>query len=180
MRNFARAASLFAFAATLAACSGHKAEEQEAAQATEPAAAVADSTGAEPATTEAATAAASATPEATGEATPAAAASTASPAQAAASPPPAFAQCRSCHSTEPGKSMIGPSLAGIFGTKAGEVAGYNFSTAMKESGLTWDEATLDKFLKSPREVISGTKMTFPGIPDQSKRAEVIAYLKSLK
>lgn len=105
----------------------------------------------------------------------------AEPAVAAAdAPPPAFAQCRSCHATEPGKNLIGPSLAGIFGTKAGEVAGYNFSTAMKESGLTWDEATLDSFLKSPREVISGTKMTYPGLKDDAKRAEVIAYIKALK
>lgn len=105
----------------------------------------------------------------------------AEPAVAAAdAPPPAFAQCRSCHATEPGKNLIGPSLAGIFGTRAGEVPGYTFSTAMKDSGLTWDEATLDSFLKSPREIIPGTKMTYPGLKDDAKRADVIAYIKALK
>ncbi|OCC24470.1 hypothetical protein MB02_06740 [Croceicoccus estronivorus] len=103
----------------------------------------------------------------------------AAPKVAATQPPPAFAQCRSCHSVEPGRQMVGPSLAGIFGTKAGDVAGYNFSAAMKESGLVWDEATLDTYLQAPRETIPGTKMIFPGLKDEAKRQAVIAYLKTI-
>ncbi|WP_324740546.1 c-type cytochrome [Tsuneonella sp. CC-YZS046] len=177
MRKPAKAASLFAFAAMLAACSGRNAEDQEVAQATEPAAAATDVTAGEAAAGDPAAPAAAPTPE---QAKPASSAAAATAPQAAATPPAAFFQCRSCHATEPGKNLIGPSLAGIFGTKAGEVAGYSFSTAMKDSGLTWDEATLDSFLKSPREVIPGTKMAYPGLKDDTKRAEVVAYIKALK
>lgn len=94
-------------------------------------------------------------------------------------PPAAFAQCQSCHSPEPGKNGIGPSLAGIFGEKAAEVPGYDFSSAMQESGLTWDQATLDRYLAAPQHVVPGTKMTFPGLKDDTKRAAVIDYLKSI-
>lgn len=93
--------------------------------------------------------------------------------------PVAFVQCKACHSTKPGETKIGPSLAGVYGTKAGEIPGYQFSTAMKNSGLTWDDATLDKYLTDPKAVVPGTKMTFFGLKDEAKRKEVIAYLKSL-
>jgi len=105
---------------------------------------------------------------------------TASVAAAAAGAPAAFAQCASCHSAEPGKHGIGPSLAGIYGTKAGEIAGYPFSSALKASGLTWDEPTLDKWLAGPMQMVPGTKMTYPGLPDSAKRKELIAWLKTLK
>ena len=95
-------------------------------------------------------------------------------------PPVAFAQCRSCHSVEPGKHGVGPSLAGIYGTKAGELPGYTFSDAMKGSGLTWDDATLDAWLEKPSKVVPGTKMVFFGMPDPAKRKEVIEYIKALK
>lgn len=134
-----------------------------------------------------------ASPSATPSATPteAAAASTPAPAAsksaapataaavAAATPPEAFKQCQVCHSATPGKNGIGPSLAGIYGTKAGEVPGYDFSDAMKNSGLTWNAATLDKYLTSPRDVVPGTKMSFGGLKDADKRKAVIDYLKSL-
>lgn len=100
-------------------------------------------------------------------------------AQEAASVPAAFMQCRSCHAVEAGKNLIGPSLAGVFGAKAGHVADYTYSTAMKDSALTWDEATLDVFLKAPREKVAGTKMSYPGLKDDAQRAEVIGYLKTL-
>lgn len=102
------------------------------------------------------------------------------PAAAADAAPAAFAICKSCHSVEKGKQGIGPSLAGIYGTKAGEVPGFNFSPAMKASGLTWDDATLDKFLTSPMKTVPGTRMTYAGQSDPAKRAELIAYLKTLK
>ena len=134
MRKPAKAASLFAFAAMLAACSGRNAEDQEFAQATDPAAAATDVTAGEAAAGDPAAPAAAPTPE---QAKPASSVAAATAPQAAATPPAAFFQCRSCPATEPGKNLIGPSLAGIFGTKAGEVAGDSFSTAMKDSGLTY-------------------------------------------
>jgi cytochrome c len=94
--------------------------------------------------------------------------------------PAVFVQCATCHATEKGKHGVGPSLAGIFGTKAGDVAGYTFSEPMKASGLTWDEATLDTYLTNPMKMVPGTKMTYAGMPDAAKRKEVIAYLKTLK
>ncbi len=72
---------------------------------------------------------------------------------------------------------MGPELNGVVGRKAGSVAGYNYSDANKNSGLTWDEATLTKYLRGPREVVPGTKMAFPGLTRDEDVANVIAYLK---
>lgn len=94
--------------------------------------------------------------------------------------PAAFAQCVSCHAVEPGKHGVGPSLAGVYGTKSGELAGYSFSEPMKQAGLTWDDATLDAYLTNPAKVVPGTKMTYAGMADAAKRKEVIEYLKTLK
>lgn len=94
--------------------------------------------------------------------------------------PASFMQCVACHTTEKGKHGVGPSLAGVFGTKAGDVAGYAFSEPMKASGLTWDEKTLDTYLTNPMKMVPGTKMTFAGMPDAAKRKEVIDYIKTLK
>lgn len=114
-------------------------------------------------------------------AAPAAAETTAAATTAAADGKPAvFAQCATCHATEPSKHGVGPSLAGVFGKKAGSVAGYAYSDANKNSGLTWDEATLDTYLTNPMKMVPGTKMTFAGLPDAAKRKEVIDYLKTLK
>ena len=94
--------------------------------------------------------------------------------------PAAFAQCAACHSVEKGKMGIGPSLAGVFGTKSGEIPGYAFSEAMKSANLTWDEATLDKYLAAPAKVVPGTKMTYAGLADPAARKAIIEYLKTLK
>src|SRR5690606_20055079 len=94
--------------------------------------------------------------------------------------PVAFTQCKACHSVEPGKHGIGPSLAGIYGTKAGEIPDYQFSPAMEKSGLTWDDATLHAYLEAPQKVVPGTKMSFFGLKDEAKRAEVVDYIKTLK
>ncbi|MBC8338105.1 MAG: cytochrome c family protein [Rhodospirillales bacterium] len=91
-----------------------------------------------------------------------------------------FNKCKACHSTEAGKKKIGPSMFGIVGRKAGTTEGYRFSEAMKASGLTWDEATLDKFLKKPKTLVKKTKMSFAGLKKDSQRADVIAYLNTLK
>jgi cytochrome c len=86
--------------------------------------------------------------------------------------------CAVCHATEPGKNKIGPSLAGIVGSKSGEVPGFAFSDAMKKAGLTWDEATLDKYLTDPKSLVPGNKMIFVGLKKPEEREAVIAYLKT--
>lgn len=110
----------------------------------------------------------------------AAAPATSEAAPAADARPAAFAQCIACHSVEPGKNGVGPSLAGVFGSKAGSVTGFNYSPANKNSGLTWDEATLDEYLTAPMKKIPGTKMTYAGLTDPAQRKALIAYLKTLK
>lgn len=105
---------------------------------------------------------------------------TAAATTAAGGKPVSFAQCAACHSVEPGKHGVGPSLAGVYGTKSGELAGYAFSDAMKNANLTWDDATLDAYLANPMKMVPGTKMTFAGMPDAAKRKEIIEYMKTLK
>jgi len=91
-----------------------------------------------------------------------------------------FNKCKACHSPEAGKNKIGPSLHGVVGRNAGAAEGYKYSSAMAESGLVWDEATLDKFLTKPKDLVNGTKMTFAGLKKEDERANVIAYLKTLQ
>ena len=88
-----------------------------------------------------------------------------------------FAKCMACHTLEAGKNKVGPSLHGIIGRKSGSVEGFTYSDAMKNSNLTWDEATLDKYLTNPKAEVAGNKMAFPGLPKPDDRANVIAYLK---
>lgn len=108
-------------------------------------------------------------------------ASEASPAATVAdAKPAAFAQCAACHAVEPGKHGVGPSLAGVYGTKSGELAGYAFSDAMKQANLTWDDKTLDAYLANPMKVVPGTKMTYAGLADAEQRKAIIEYLKTLK
>ena len=95
-------------------------------------------------------------------------------------PPVVFAQCASCHSVKSGVNGIGPSLAGVFGRKAGSDSTFSYSDALKNSGLTWDEVTLDRWLTNPLGIVPGTRMTYMGQSDPAKRAETIAYLKTLK
>ena len=90
------------------------------------------------------------------------------------------AQCSICHSPQLGKNMIGPSLFGIVGRKTASVSGFHYSPANQNANLTWTEATLDKYLQSPRTVIPGTTMTYAGVKDDAKRADLIAYLATLK
>ena len=89
-----------------------------------------------------------------------------------------FKVCRTCHQIgEKARNFVGPELNGVVGRKAGTAPGYNYSDANKNSGLTWDEAALAKYLRMPREVVPGTKMAFPGLTSDTDIANVIAYLK---
>jgi cytochrome c len=90
-----------------------------------------------------------------------------------------FAQCKTCHKDEAGKNGIGPSLYGVIGHKAGIAPNYNYSGAMKNSGLTWTEQTLADYLENPRKKVAGTKMTYAGLQKPQDRANVIAYLKKV-
>jgi cytochrome c len=76
--------------------------------------------------------------------------------------------------------MVGPSLFGIVGRTSGTVEGFRYSAANKGANIVWDAAILDKYLTAPREVVPGTIMTYAGLKDDTRRADVIAYLESLK
>jgi len=87
--------------------------------------------------------------------------------------------CAVCHTTTSGDNKIGPSLAGIVGSKSGMVPGFDFSAAMKDANVTWDDTNLDKFLANPAGFIHGTKM-FVNLPNETDRQNAIAYLNTLK
>jgi cytochrome c len=87
--------------------------------------------------------------------------------------------CAICHTVQPNRSLIGPSLFGVVNRPAGQMPGFHYSDANRRSGLVWNPATLDRYLAAPREVVPGTFMTFPGLKDPSQRAEVIAFLETL-
>ena len=92
-----------------------------------------------------------------------------------------FHKCQACHQAGPGaKNAVGPVLNGIVGRKAGTFADFTYSDALKNSGVTWDEASIDKWLQGPSKMIPGTKMIFAGVKDDTDRANVIEYLKTLK
>jgi cytochrome c2 len=87
--------------------------------------------------------------------------------------------CAVCHSPDSGTNKLGPSLFGVVGRKAGAVADYTYTPATKNSGITWDAASLDKYITNPQGVIPGTKMLFPGIKSADDRKALIGYLSSL-
>jgi nitrite reductase (NO-forming) len=87
-----------------------------------------------------------------------------------------FKKCQACHSLEPGKTILGPSLAGIVGRKSGADANFTYSPAMKQAALTWDGATLDAYLMDPQKIVAGNRMPFPGLKTDHDRKDVIAFL----
>ncbi len=90
----------------------------------------------------------------------------------------AFQACAACHSTVAGANGVGPSLAGIVGRKAGSLPGFNFSRAMKASGITWDEANLDAYIANPQQKVPGNHMPYAGMSDAQQRAALVAFLKA--
>lgn len=88
-----------------------------------------------------------------------------------------YQACSGCHSID--EDDIGPRHRGVVGRRAGSVAEYAYSPALKASGLVWDAATLDRWLTGPQELVPGTKMYF-SLSDPQKRADIIAYLQLQK
>ncbi len=91
-----------------------------------------------------------------------------------------FLACKTCHAVEPGKNLTGPSMHALVGRKSGTVEGYSYSVANKNSGITWTNEKLFQYLENPQRVIPGTKMTYTGVKDPQQRADLIAYLNTLK
>ena len=89
-----------------------------------------------------------------------------------------FARCATCHLAS-GPVMIGPSLVGVVGRKAGTVPGVMYSPALKSSGIVWDDAKLGAFIANPSKLVPGTSMAIM-VSDAKERADVIAYVKTLK
>lgn len=161
-RNILMGAAALAALATLSACGGKKEEETAAPAAT---------TAEAPA------------PAETAAATPAAAGAGAKLEYAsftgdAASGEKVFAACRTCHVFDEGVNRVGPSLHKVVGRKSGSVAGFAYSDANKNSGITWTPQVLFEYLKDPKAYIPGTKMNFPGVKDDQKRADLVAYLEA--
>ncbi|MFC4169937.1 c-type cytochrome [Teichococcus aestuarii] len=93
----------------------------------------------------------------------------------------AFNQCRACHTINEGaRSGVGPNLHGVIGRKAASLEGFRYSKAMQDKGaegLVWNEESLTPYLRSPREVVPGTTMSFPGLKDEKRLQDLLAYLK---
>ncbi len=87
-----------------------------------------------------------------------------------------YERCAACHSLE--RDRTGPRHCGLIGRRAGSVAGFDYSEAMRASGITWDEAALDRFLEAPTRAVPGTSMGYAGVDDARDRRDLIAYLKS--
>lgn len=87
--------------------------------------------------------------------------------------------CSACHTMEPGRNRTGPSLYGVAGRRAaGGPSSYMYSEALRASGLTWDDRSLDAFLAHPTQTVPGTHMIFPGVADADSRAAIVDYLKN--
>ncbi len=88
-----------------------------------------------------------------------------------------FVECATCHTLERGVNNVGPSLFGLFGRKAGEIADFRYSPALKKSGITWTPQTLDTYFADPQQQVPGNRMPYAGLPDAAARADLIAYLQ---
>ncbi|WP_397391456.1 c-type cytochrome [Polynucleobacter sp.] len=90
-----------------------------------------------------------------------------------------FQECVACHSIKSGENLVGPSLAGTYGKKAGAAEGFRYSGPLKKSGLTWDEGALDAYIANPQAAIPGTRMPYSGMSSAESRKNLIAYLRTL-
>jgi cytochrome c len=88
-----------------------------------------------------------------------------------------FQDCAACHKLEAGANNVGPSLHGVFARKAGEIADFRYSPAMKRSGIVWSPETLETFITDPQNVVPGNRMPYAGMASASDRADLIAYLQ---
>jgi len=91
-----------------------------------------------------------------------------------------FQVCVACHSTKAGEQGMGPSLAGIFGRQAASQPGFRYSSALKKTGVAWNEQSLNAYLADPQAFAPGNRMPYSGMPDATERTDLIAYLKTLK
>lgn len=89
-----------------------------------------------------------------------------------------FRKCKACHTLEDGKKLIGPTLAGVFGRKAGAVEGFRYSKAFQKLDVVWDKENMAAFLKAPRKFARGTKMAFAGLRKPADIENLIAYLEA--
>jgi cytochrome c len=90
------------------------------------------------------------------------------------------AQCGICHAVVAGQNRVGPTLFGVVGRRAGSVPGFNYTADHKKLDVTWDAATLDKYLANPRAMVPDTSMVYAGLKNDAERADLIAYLETLK
>jgi cytochrome c2 len=90
-----------------------------------------------------------------------------------------FEDCVACHTTERGVNNVGPSLFGVFDRKAGELADFRYSPALKRSGITWTPQSLDAFIADPQHAVPANRMPYAGMPDAGDRADLIAYLRKV-
>jgi len=88
-----------------------------------------------------------------------------------------YSRCLACHAIE--ANRVGPQHCGLFGRRAGTAPGFDgYSKAMRDSGIVWNERTLDRFLQDPTKTVPGTAMTYDGVKDAHERADLIAYLRA--
>jgi cytochrome c len=162
-RNFLMGAAALASLATLSACGGGNNAQAPAATETEAAAPVETPAAADTPAAAAADGAKLEYASFTGD---------------AAAGEKVFAACRTCHVFDEGVNRVGPSLHKVVGRNAGSVAGFSYSDANKNSGITWTPQVLFEYLKDPKAYVPGTKMAFPGVKDDQKRADLVAYLEA--
>jgi cytochrome c len=88
-----------------------------------------------------------------------------------------FQDCAACHKLEAGANNVGPSLHGIFARKAGDIADFRYSPAMKKSGIVWTPQMLEKFIAEPQAMVPANRMPYAGMASAADRADLIAYLQ---
>jgi cytochrome c len=87
--------------------------------------------------------------------------------------------CFVCHAAEAGVNKLGPSLFGVIGRRAGTAPGFKYSDAMEKSGIVWDEAAVETYLRDPKAAVPGNKMAYAGVKKPEDRKEILAYLTTL-